>query len=536
MKEKTKRKDLIKNVAIVFLSVLLALTFFSNTIMNYSLPEVATVFVQPGSITTRIRGSGTVEASDPYSVIATESRVVSSVPLKVGDEVEKDDIIYYLEEGESNELKMALDELASMELSFMQQLFSGTIRSSVIGRIDAGTFRSYDDFKNQLTNILNGEVYAENQVETLERNVEEMHRRLVSLGVQSGSQVALKDELLLNVERAGENALKAVNGILLHYGETALDSVESALIEARMKTTLRAMYLDGRISEGQYNASFGAYDEILARYNSNLTKLNDAIKIAENNLILAQQALMDAQDRVGTMTDNRNDVVADIQAELTFNNLVAQIDAKKAEIARLEEKSTGSAITAPIAGIITSLNHVAGETIQLDTTVAVIQIAGKGFTTSFTVTNEQASRVSVGDPAEVQSSWFWFNDFTVILTGIRPDPNNPGTQKELIFTVTGNDVQAGQQLNISVGQRSAQYDLTVPNSAIREDSNSKFILLVEMRNTPISNRYYANRVDVEIIAQDDNNTAIIAPIPGYDYVITTATKPVAPGQQIRLTN
>ena len=32
--EKTPRKEIIKNIAIVFLAVLLVLTFFSNTIMN----------------------------------------------------------------------------------------------------------------------------------------------------------------------------------------------------------------------------------------------------------------------------------------------------------------------------------------------------------------------------------------------------------------------------------------------------------------------------------------------------------------------
>ena len=42
----SKRRDWIKNVAIIFLTVMLVLTFFSNTIMNYSLPEVATQYVQ----------------------------------------------------------------------------------------------------------------------------------------------------------------------------------------------------------------------------------------------------------------------------------------------------------------------------------------------------------------------------------------------------------------------------------------------------------------------------------------------------------
>ena len=46
--EKSKRRGWIKNIAIIFLAVMLVLTFFSNTIMNRSLPEVATQYVQSG--------------------------------------------------------------------------------------------------------------------------------------------------------------------------------------------------------------------------------------------------------------------------------------------------------------------------------------------------------------------------------------------------------------------------------------------------------------------------------------------------------
>ena len=63
-----KKREWVKTAAIIFLSVMLVLTFFSNTIMNYSLPEVATQYVQSGTITAKIRGSGVVESGDPYNV------------------------------------------------------------------------------------------------------------------------------------------------------------------------------------------------------------------------------------------------------------------------------------------------------------------------------------------------------------------------------------------------------------------------------------------------------------------------------------
>ncbi|MCR5310715.1 MAG: efflux RND transporter periplasmic adaptor subunit, partial [Lachnospiraceae bacterium] len=99
MNETKKRKEWIKNFAIIFLAILLVLTFCSNTIMNYSLPEVAAQYCYSGEITNKVRGNGTVEAEDPYKVIFKQSRKVDSVVARVGDMVEKGDVLFKLEAG-----------------------------------------------------------------------------------------------------------------------------------------------------------------------------------------------------------------------------------------------------------------------------------------------------------------------------------------------------------------------------------------------------------------------------------------------------
>ncbi len=198
----------------------------------------------------------------------------------------------------------------------------------------------------------------------------------------------------------------------------------------------------------------------------------------------------------------------------------------------LTEKSIGATITAPVAGTVTTLDIVAGESTTPGTPVAVLQPAGKGFSMSFSVTNEQAKRLSVGDVADLVNAWR-YDDLKVTLANIKPDPTEPGQKKLLTFDVDG-DVTAGQTLDLSVGQKSANYDLIVPNSAIREDNNGKFILIVESKPGPLNTRYIATRVDVEVLASDDTQSAISAALYGYEFVITTSTKPVEAGKQVRL--
>jgi multidrug resistance efflux pump len=532
---KSKRKEWVKNAAIIFLSILLVLTFFSNTIMNYSLPEVATVYVQPGTIATRVRGSGAIEAADPYNVMATESRTIASVPVRVGDVVEKDAVLFILDEKESTEIKAAENELAMMELTYMQELFAGSVSSFVINKVEEGEFYTFEEFKDKVTSTVDNILYADNNVEAKQRAVEAQERRLASLGVAVGGQVESPDELLLDVRGHARYAFEIVNGILLSYGAVPVDTEEEAVNELKTRSRLQSLMIED-ISREKYDEHLGAYNSVLASYNRRVKRLNEAIQEAQDELIIAQNALREATERKDDTVKSHDRIIANVAAELRFSDQKKKIEEKKAEIDKLREKSSGGTINAPVAGTITSLNYVAGETTQIDQPVAVIQIAGKGYTLSFSVSNEQAARVQVGDPAEIQNSWWWYDDISVVLTNIRANPDNPGQQKLLTFTIKGENIQAGQQLNVSVGQRSANYELTVPNSAIREDNNGTFILTIETRQTPLNNRYYATRVDVEVLASDDSNTAINAPIRSYEYVITTATKPVTAGQQVRFNN
>ena len=208
------------------------------------------------------------------------------------------------------------------------------------------------------------------------------------------------------------------------------------------------------------------------------------------------------------------------------------IDRAQEKVDELTEKSVNATIKSPIAGTVTALNVTAGKNTDASTPVAVLQPEGKGYNMSFSVSNEQAKRLSVGDVADLANAWR-YDDVTVTLANIKPDPKEPGQKKLLTFDVSGN-VTAGQSLNISVGQKSSNYDYIVPNSAIREDNNGKFILIVESKPGPLSTRYIASRVDVEVLASDDTQSAVSAALYGYEFVITTSTKPVEAGKQVRL--
>ena len=60
-----------------------------------------------------------------------------------------------------------------------------------------------------------------------------------------------------------------------------------------------------------------------------------------------------------------------------------------------------------------------------------------------------------------------------------------------------------------------------------------FVLVVLAKSSPLGNRYIANRVDVQVLAQDDT-TAAVSGLSAGDYVITTSSKPLEAGMQVNM--
>ena len=82
-----------------------------------------------------------------------------------------------------------------------------------------------------------------------------------------------------------------------------------------------------------------------------------------------------------------------------------------------------------------SVTVKAGDEAQPDTALLTMQPEGKGFTMSFSVTNDQAKRLSVGDKADLVNSWR-YDDMDITLSSIKPDTTDPGQKKLLTFDIT----------------------------------------------------------------------------------------------------
>ena len=651
MDTNVKRREWVKTAAIIFLAVLLVLTFFSNTIMNASLPEVATQQVTQGTINAKIRASGTITANETYNVKLAQSRKIESVKCKVGQAVNAGDVLFVLEAQESDELKAAKTDLEAKELDYQKSLITASNDSAQEDRdvqklrdaynealtiysqyssMDASQIatekakaekklneltKESERAQKELTNAQNDEEYTKisgeisaleatleplkTAKETAEKALEDMR---ASTPGRSETSKSLKRKIQDTQDQI-DTILQQNNGSDERYAELIAKYEDSYLLLQEIsgsRTDVMEAYcqdldllIKKLISSGNAKdedsarllgeklqeayASLKSYykvvsdlQEELAVYKAQLTyvEARDAYDEADSNtetlrerynsLKAAIERLEIAVENAKDAVDEQTEVVSDLgkaadnatavktakealedklfemnkgdTAALDMQAAKKAIEEAKANIEKLTKDADAQEVTAKVGGTIASVTVTAGDTASADTAIATINQTDRGFTVKISITNEQAKKVKVGDTAELVNYW---GDATATLETIGNDPQNPQKNRQLTFRLTGSDIQPDSNITLAIGQKSASYDAIVPTSAIRTDNNGSFVLAIVSKSPPLSTRYTATRVDVQVLASDDKSSAVSG-IGSGEFVITTSTKPIEAGTQVRL--
>lgn len=575
----TDRKDKIKNITIIFLLVMLILTFFSNTIMNYSLVEVSTQQVTSGQITSKVRGSGSVEASESYSVTIEETRKIATVNVKKDAEVATGDLLFTLEDTDSDELDAAKKSLNEAQAAYESAVLTAGITVAERQSIEAGKGSSLTQKQNEIAAANQRVKDAQAAVDAAQASVDKIKAQIDAVS-NSTTDTTAEEKAVLDAEKknseaqdsltsaesaytpvksAYDTALSGLQSAQSTYDEakTAYDNLPSTATEADKQTAktsvaiaetkLKAAKATYDARKDDLNKVQGSYDSAKsaatdsknalsnANYNLSVKKLTGTNTAEANNLQAqlntATAALTDANSALTSATNDQKKVTDKISGEVTIASAYKTMTDLQEEVAKLQAKSIGTEITSPISGTVTDIAVTAGTTVNANDVMMTIQPENKAYVLQFSVTENQAKKVRVGDTAEILNNWYG-NDVSAVVSAIRKDPQN--RSNSIIICEMKGDVSVGDSYTLSIGEQSSKYDTIVPTSAIREDSNGKFILIIESKSTPLGNRYYARRVDVDVITSDDTKSAVTGALEGYEYVITTTTKPIKENEQVRL--
>ena len=536
-RDPAKKRSIIRGIVIVFLVILLVLTFFSNTIMNKSLAQVTTAAVTSGKLTERIRGNGTVEPQQSYEVTVDDNVTIDTIMVKKGQEVKQGDILFTVAGSTGDELTEAQDAVRNAELEYQQELLSQKdssdqqsdeinkarkeLNDAIEKRDEAASNESYNnELKNAKANSESALSYQKNIQQNLSNTIAAIDMDDYSMAApEYTGDINLLKSRAEDAERVYEMALNA-NSEDVADKEAAMNEAKSNYEEAKQSLRER---LTSQLSDVEYEISRLESEISSYEINEGVEKVSDLDKqVAEK-----QKSLEELIEKTQSKNES-NQTVNDLKLE----KAKAALEEAQKKLEKAKEKASSNGIVSKYNGIVADIKTKTGSKVNSGDTIMDIDITDEGYLVKIKVEGEKAKKAQKGAEVDILNNFN--NDIQAELTAIKNDTVAGSKNMILEFTVKGN-TSVGSNLELSIPCGSGNYDAVVPKSAVYEDNKgNKFVLITKSKSSPLGNRYYAEKVEVEVVASDETSRAVKGGISAGDYVITAASKPVSPKDQVRM--
>ncbi|MBR2955463.1 MAG: HlyD family efflux transporter periplasmic adaptor subunit [Ruminococcus sp.] len=564
-----RKREVIKTILIIFLAALLVLLFCSNTIMNKSLPQITTERTTSGKLTERLRGSGMVLSNQTYGVTVDGNKVIDTIKVKVGKEVKEGDVLMVVGTGESEALTAAIENLEALELEYNKALLTPdadyTSENQAIkhAREDlAEAINARDNFTANQDNVeAEMESYKENksQLSYYTKLQEKLTAMIAAIDMDdytaapfeyTGEILTLSEECK-NAEKLYQEKLTVYTAMISTAEEEDVENpaptmvsqeeiaaAKKAMEDAEAARNTAAEAYDAKKSELRISCSeqlanaeteIEYYTGLVSEYESSMGGEGVTLEMLEADVKTKQRAL---EELITQLEKAQKDNAAQDKLEnLNLTSMKKSIEKAKEKVEKLKKENETTEIISKYSGIVSAINAKVGDETIPDMEIITIDLSSEGYTVEITVDGEKTRKIKKGVEAEVLNNWN--GNITAVLTNIKNDTTANSKNRILVFSVTG-DVDSNTNLDLSIPLGSGNYDTIVPKSAVYTDNKGSFVLIVKSKSSPLGNRYFAERVPVEVLCSDEVSSAISGSVTYGDYVIVASSLPVKPGDQVRM--
>ncbi len=596
--KRLQRKDRIKNTMILFLVLMLILTLFSNTIMNYTLPEVSVMKLVPGVVSRSADVSVTVESNQDYTLLAEDAVEIKRVAVQKGQNVKAGQILFYLnspeESMEVKDLRSAIDEAKlQYEKDLLEagndyfsenqqiQMARDALNAAIAARDQAASQSAASDTGS---GISAAELNAQQNRLNRDRAALDSEQ-YETLSAESKEQIRAELDAFLNADARCSELTQALEQLEGNYsGDSAVTSSERELAELQLNLNrLREDHADSRqIEDAQIAVDYAAEDlNRLKEQKQSIELKRTEVQNASVSLSLARSALtpklaalsnsideqlaaLDQQYAASEMSESGKFDAADSAAE-NYDTMVNEaryaldsaIHALEAKVKsdKMTDRSKALDLEAAEKRIAEQEENLAKMLEKEGATEIVSPVDGLveeifGFAGARVESAEPMIQITLpedGFQAVASVNNHIAETLTVGQEAKIIDQSDASavikniaqnkTQKDAsdITLELNGDMESGQQLNVQFSESSVQADNVIPKNAVKEDASGKFVYGVVARNTPIGNRYEAKKIPVTVLAEDDSKCSVSGEFgDAVDYIIVASSAPFVSGDKVKL--
>lgn len=247
---------------------------------------------------------------------------------------------------------------------------------------------------------------------------------------------------------------------------------------------------------------------------------DDAVNARDDGIRTAQRALEDANAPEGTDSTGK----------------ISKLDKEKLqmELQKLEALlAAGGQVKAPIKGIVTKIAVTTGDKTMDGTAMLLADTTnGSKFVTQVPV--DQEKYLAKNDPVVIKPG----NNGNPV-EGLKVESVKANEENKEMLDVTvklpADTLEIGTAAEFEVTRMSKTYRTCVPISALHEDSNEKFVYVIQETESVLGNELKAQKVVVKVLDQNENYAALSdGTITSDQKIITGTDKNISGGSRVRL--
>ncbi len=586
MADKKKTRRWVIRAIVTFLAVMLLLTFFSNTIMNATIPKVVAEYAQWGNLSFTNSAKGTTVCSNQTDFKAPKSlegRKIKEISASDYENVAEGQAVITLYEVEdTSTYDTTVEEYEDLKKSIYYDSKTPTTDSTKSFKDTVDTAKetvesankSYAESKEKDSTIANAQSSLESkqaeltaveaEIEAASATVEEYETTVASLKSQL-ERVEKKIEEVKNAPTATPTAEPTATPTSDPSDpsdpttssdpttQTDPTTTEPTTTEPSLPNTLDELEAQKEDLEGQIADAEAVLEDAKSRLSSNSEKkaeLNSDISDLQSTITSASQ-LLDEDDAKNAL-DKANKSYSDAQKDLSDAQVNAGINEEKAadakakndkklkdyedKIKEMEESINTIDIKSPKTGVMTNIRVNQDDVIHEGDVLFSVMPDWEDIecTVEFNFSTDQAQSFYNGMELECDTHGI----DKVVVISIKPDKTSPRDRRVVKCQVQAETLYPGEEITVIAGQSNKNYDNVVPSSAVITDNSGDFVYALIEKSTPLGTKYTVKKIEVDIEATDGARTAIKAKGDGkldskYQY-ITRSEEPLKDGDRVRL--
>ena len=511
------------------LAVMLVFTIASRVVASITVPQVTASAPSSGKIEHTVMASGTVEAGGEKAIVTEEGILVAQVNVHTGESIGEGETLFALDmdsledqiyelQNQIKKLQLENDSLKKnkaqadakqqLELKRAQEDYEETIAKNTVSDGKANeALQKAADAKSQAEKELNS---AKDALAQAEKELNAVKEELQNVKEAAAAEQS-KDTADQPKDAADSDA----------SGKNEQDNTTNSTI------TQKLQQLEEAVQEKQ-----NTYDTIQAKVTEKQAALDSASVALEEKQEQLESSTSTAEDAKKAAERAVEDagLSADIDHTQEINAISLEQFQKQLEKLKTLKQQNGE-ITAPSSGIITK---VCVETGQKTTDTAAVVMSDEQSGLFFTTTTDSKNReyLSVGDNATITGVGKETSDCSIVSLETSKD----GSSIKVSIAMQGDDFLPGESAQMTATRKSEIYDYLVPVTAVWQENNKAYVLLLETENTVLGEQYIARKAEVQILDKNSSYAAVSGNSLSADcQIITDSDRTVGNGDVVRMT-